>query len=264
MEFLSRREAIRPAYRRPADRVVTLDEQGLAGCLLFPTLGMIYEEPLAHDPEAVCHLFRAFNRWLVEDWGTNFEDRIFAAPYLTLADPDWAVRRAHLVARARAPARSSCGPAAPDHGAGSPVALRPDVRRVLAAGQRRRHHRGGPRRRQRDLVERLRRRRVRRHLQRRVEAIHQVVRHRAGHPRLPALGRLREPVRAVPQPAAGLGRERRPVPARPHRQGALDGQQDAGLLVGRPGRDVPAPRVDQPVLGGRRQRGGRLHGPVTG
>ncbi len=91
MEFLARREAIRPAYRDPAARIETLDAQGLAGCLLFPTLGMIYEEPLAHDPEAVCHLFRAFNRWLVEDWGFAFRDRIYAAPYLTLADPAWAV-----------------------------------------------------------------------------------------------------------------------------------------------------------------------------
>ena len=91
MEFLAGREPIRPAYRDPQARLATLDEQGLAGALLFPTLGMIYEEPLSHDPEAVCLLFRAFNRWLVEDWGTNVDDRLFAAPYLTLADPSWAV-----------------------------------------------------------------------------------------------------------------------------------------------------------------------------
>ena len=90
MEFLAGREPIRPAYRDPAARLTTLDEQGLAGCLLYPTLGMIYEEPLAHDPDAVCHLFRAFNRWLVEDWTFNYADRIFAAPYITLADPAWA------------------------------------------------------------------------------------------------------------------------------------------------------------------------------
>ena len=54
MEFLARRESIRPAYRDPAARIETLDAQGLVGCLLFPTLGMIYEEPLAHDPVAVC------------------------------------------------------------------------------------------------------------------------------------------------------------------------------------------------------------------
>jgi len=90
MEFLSQREPVRPAYRRPEARLAALDAQGLAGCLLFPTLGMIYEEPLAHDPEAVCHLFRAFNRWLVEDWTFDYRGRILAAPYITLADPGWA------------------------------------------------------------------------------------------------------------------------------------------------------------------------------
>ena len=63
-----------------------LDEQGLAGCFLFPTLGMIYEEPLKDDPEAVCITFRAFNRWLAEDWPFDYEGRILTAPYLTLAD----------------------------------------------------------------------------------------------------------------------------------------------------------------------------------
>ena len=91
LEMLSGREPIRAAYREPAAREATLDALGLAGCLLFPTLGMIYEAPLASDPGAVCHLFRAFNRWLVEDWTCNYHDRIFAAPYLTLADPVWAV-----------------------------------------------------------------------------------------------------------------------------------------------------------------------------
>jgi predicted TIM-barrel fold metal-dependent hydrolase len=84
-------EPIRPEYRDPDARLATLDEQGLAACWLFPTLGMIYEEPLSHDPEAVCHTFRAFNRWLLDDWGFVHADQIFSAPYLTLADPQWAV-----------------------------------------------------------------------------------------------------------------------------------------------------------------------------
>jgi predicted TIM-barrel fold metal-dependent hydrolase len=105
-------EPIRPEYRDRNARLATLDAQGLAGCWLFPTLGMIYEEPLHHDPEAVCHTFRAFNRWLAEDWGFAYRDRIFAAPYLTLADPDWAVEEVEwalgegarmLVMRAAAP-----------------------------------------------------------------------------------------------------------------------------------------------------------------
>jgi predicted TIM-barrel fold metal-dependent hydrolase len=91
LDMLAARERIRPAYRDPVARLATLDEQGLDACWLFPTLGMVYEEPLSHDPEAVTLLFGAFNRWLEEDWGFAHEDRIFAAPYLTLADPAWAV-----------------------------------------------------------------------------------------------------------------------------------------------------------------------------
>ena len=40
--------------------------------------------------------------------------------------------------------------------------------------------------------------------------------------------------------------------------------QDARLLHRGPGRDVPAQRVDQPVLGGRRRRGRRAHGRRPG
>ena len=40
--------------------------------------------------EAVKALFRGFNRWLDEDWGCNYKDRIFGAPYIALADVDFA------------------------------------------------------------------------------------------------------------------------------------------------------------------------------
>jgi predicted TIM-barrel fold metal-dependent hydrolase len=91
LEMLSQREPIRAAYREPEARVATLDAQGLEGCWMFPTLGMVYEEPLKADPDAVCHTFRAFNRWLLEDWGFDHGGRIHTAPYLTLADPQWAI-----------------------------------------------------------------------------------------------------------------------------------------------------------------------------
>jgi predicted TIM-barrel fold metal-dependent hydrolase len=91
LEFLQDREPIRPAYRDRDARLAEMDQQGLQACWLFPTLGMLYEELLKDDPEAVCLTFRAFNRWVEEDWGFAYRDRIFAAPYLTLADVDWAV-----------------------------------------------------------------------------------------------------------------------------------------------------------------------------
>jgi predicted TIM-barrel fold metal-dependent hydrolase len=90
-EFLVEREPIRAEYRDRAARLACLDELGLAGVWLFPTLGMLYEELLKHDPEAVTLTFGAFNRWLDEDWGFAHEGRIFGAPYLSLCDVDWAV-----------------------------------------------------------------------------------------------------------------------------------------------------------------------------
>ena len=91
LSFLAEREPIRAEYRDRDARIAVLDQQGLEACWMFPTLGMIYEELLVHDPFALCATFRAFNRWVEEDWGFAYRDRIFAAPYLTLADVDWAV-----------------------------------------------------------------------------------------------------------------------------------------------------------------------------
>ena len=45
-------EPISPAYREPAARLAVMDEQGIEGCFLFPTLGVGMEQPLVHDPEA--------------------------------------------------------------------------------------------------------------------------------------------------------------------------------------------------------------------
>jgi predicted TIM-barrel fold metal-dependent hydrolase len=93
-------EAIHPGYRDRDARLAQLDEQRLQGALLFPTLAVGMEESLNHDPEALVAAFRGFNRWLEEDWGFAYQGRLFAAPYITLVDPqaaaeevDWALER---------------------------------------------------------------------------------------------------------------------------------------------------------------------------
>ena len=80
-------EPIRPEYRDRDVRLKVMDEQGLAGALLFPTLGVGIEDALKHDPEACASAFGSFNRWLDEDWGYRYEERLFAVPYVTLLDP---------------------------------------------------------------------------------------------------------------------------------------------------------------------------------
>ena len=91
-ELFGELEPIRPEYRDRDARLGVLDAQGLDAVLLFPTLGVGMEEALRDDIEAVVVAFRSFNRWLEEDWGFHYRERLFAAPYLTLVDVDEAVK----------------------------------------------------------------------------------------------------------------------------------------------------------------------------
>ena len=81
----------RPEYRDRQARLRVMGQQGLEGCIMLPTIGVGMEAALEHDQEACAAVFTAFNRWLDEDWGLNYEDRIYGAPYISLIDLDWAV-----------------------------------------------------------------------------------------------------------------------------------------------------------------------------
>ncbi len=83
-------EPINPAYRDRDARLALMDQQHLAGTFMFPTLGVGMESSLEHDRPAMLAAFRAFNRWVDDDWGLNHLDRIYTAPYITLSDVDWA------------------------------------------------------------------------------------------------------------------------------------------------------------------------------
>ena len=82
---LQRLGPIRAEYRDRELRLRVMDEQGLAAVLLFPTLGVGVEEGLRDDPGATMACLSAFNRWLEEDWGFSYQERIFAVPMLSLA-----------------------------------------------------------------------------------------------------------------------------------------------------------------------------------
>ena len=78
-------------YRDRDARLAVMDDQGMLAAIFLPTLAVGMEQALIRDPEALVAAFRAFNRWLVEDWGFAYQERIFAAPLFTLVDPDAAV-----------------------------------------------------------------------------------------------------------------------------------------------------------------------------
>jgi predicted TIM-barrel fold metal-dependent hydrolase len=75
-----------PAFVDRDARLTMMDEQGVDAALVFPSLGGCVEPDLRHDPELLAAHFRAFNRWIEEDWGFHHLDRLFAVPLLSLVD----------------------------------------------------------------------------------------------------------------------------------------------------------------------------------
>ena len=84
---LPRVEPLSPSYRDRDARIEKMDEQDLEAILLFPTLGCGVEQALLDDIPATMASLKAFNRWLEDDWGFSYRDRIMAAPMISLADP---------------------------------------------------------------------------------------------------------------------------------------------------------------------------------
>ena len=92
LELFGELEPIRAEYRDRDARLAVMDRQGMEGAIFLPTLGVGMEQALVGDVPALTAAFRAFNRWLDEDWGFAYQERIFAAPYITLVDVGNAVR----------------------------------------------------------------------------------------------------------------------------------------------------------------------------
>jgi predicted TIM-barrel fold metal-dependent hydrolase len=82
---------IAPEWRDRSARIAKMDELGVDAMTLYPTLGLLWEHHLRHDTEALYANLRAYNRWLSDDWGYARDDRLFAAPMVSLHDPEFAV-----------------------------------------------------------------------------------------------------------------------------------------------------------------------------
>ena len=88
---LTRVEPMKPEYRDRDARLAVMDEQGLERVLLFPTLACGVEHGLRGDVEATMASIHAFNQWLDEDWGFDYQGRVMGVPLLSLADPTGAI-----------------------------------------------------------------------------------------------------------------------------------------------------------------------------
>jgi predicted TIM-barrel fold metal-dependent hydrolase len=138
---LPRVEPIRKEYRDRDARIERLDQQGLGGSLLFPTMGVGVEEALRNDVPALLATLRAFNRWLEEDWGFHYRERLFAVPLIALSEPDQAVqevewclsRGARMLHLRPAPVPTSSGYRSPGDRLFDPVWARIDEARIPVA-----------------------------------------------------------------------------------------------------------------------------------
>jgi predicted TIM-barrel fold metal-dependent hydrolase len=95
-------EPLRTEYRDRDARVAVVEEQGLESVVLFPTLGCGIEQALQDDIPATMASLGAFNRWLEEDWGFNYQGRLMGAPMISFADPDAAAAEVDRVIEAGA------------------------------------------------------------------------------------------------------------------------------------------------------------------
>ena len=82
--------ADRAWFERDA-RLELMDRQHVASTLLFPSTGVCVEPTFQGDKATLYANYKAFNRWLAEDWGLGADGRLYGAPLISLLDVDEAV-----------------------------------------------------------------------------------------------------------------------------------------------------------------------------
>lgn len=89
-----------PAFHDREARLALMDEQGIEACAMFSTA--VSMEHRIEDPKALYAYFRALNRWIEDDWGFAYQDRIFCPPHLSLRDLGMAIEELDRVIAAGA------------------------------------------------------------------------------------------------------------------------------------------------------------------
>ena len=65
--------------------------------MMWPTLASLLEERLSDDPRATHIVVHAFNRWMLDEWTFNFDERIFPTPIIAMNIVDEAIRELDYV-----------------------------------------------------------------------------------------------------------------------------------------------------------------------
>jgi hypothetical protein len=79
-------------------RYQLMQEFGIDRALMWPTLGSVLEQALPEDPLALAVAMHALNEWMLEHWTFGYENAVFPAPMISLADLSKAVEELQWVA----------------------------------------------------------------------------------------------------------------------------------------------------------------------
>ena len=94
-------QPIQPEYRDRDARVAWMDAHGVDFAWLLPSLGLGIEELVSAEPASAHAIFRAYNRWLEEDWGFDRDGRLQTGPLMSFLDVAEAEKRAGTGDRGR-------------------------------------------------------------------------------------------------------------------------------------------------------------------
>ncbi|MCV7153330.1 amidohydrolase family protein [Mycolicibacterium pyrenivorans] len=94
-EFVGQAMDVIPAYQAPAPRLELMNEQGITGAVMYPTLASLVEERTTDDVYLTHAIIHALNEWMHEHWTFDYEGRIFATPVVNLSIVDKAIEELH-------------------------------------------------------------------------------------------------------------------------------------------------------------------------
>lgn len=84
-----------PGFRDRDSRLELMDQQGIEACTMFSTA--VSTEHRIEDPQALYAHLRALNRWVEDEWGYAYRERIFCPAAISLRDREMAVEELERV-----------------------------------------------------------------------------------------------------------------------------------------------------------------------
>jgi predicted TIM-barrel fold metal-dependent hydrolase len=110
-DFAKRYRALQEHLDNPTDRITVMDSQGIECAVNYATLPGTEAEFEGDLPGLYANL-DALNRYLGEEWGYNYQNRLFTPPFISFADPDLALKQLEVVMKIETPRviQTSTGP----------------------------------------------------------------------------------------------------------------------------------------------------------